>query len=188
MKHNMKEEIICAGFGGQGIMVMGKLLAHVGMDIGHNVTWMPSYGAEVRGGTAHSMIVVSDEEIASPKVNNPSVAVVMNKPSFDKFHDKVIKDGVLLINSSLIEEDLGYLDINVVKIPATETASGLGNIRVSNMVMIGALIAIKEIFKIDDFLRCIKEIIPVRRHNLIPINEKAIRKGIELANNQNLKI
>ena len=136
----MKEEIIFAGFGGQGIMLMGKALSYAAMNNGKHVTWMPSYGAEVRGGTAHSMVIISDEIIASPVVKEPSMCIVMNRPSLQKFETKVKKNGFLIVNKSLIDIDAERKDIDILNIPATSMASELGNLKVANMVMLGALL------------------------------------------------
>lgn len=177
----MEEEIICAGFGGQGIMVLGKLLAYVGMKSGYNVTWMPSYGAEVRGGTAHSMVRISNNEIASPRVISPNVAIVMNKPSYEKFRSKMKKGGVLFINSSLIIAEQKRDDITSVLVPATEIATKLGEQKVANMVMMGSYIKKQQLFKREEVVEGLEEVIPAHRQNLIPINKKAIKTGYKLA-------
>src|SRR3989338_680021 len=125
-----REEIICAGFGGQGIMLMGKLLSYAGMKRRYNVTWMPSYGAEVRGGTAHCMVVISDKDIPSPILDKPDICIVMNAPSMIKFERSVKKGGLLIINTSLIPDKLRRRDLNVIKLPFTDIAQRLGSIRV----------------------------------------------------------
>jgi len=173
----MHEKIICAGFGGQGIMILGKLLTYAGMNKGFNVTWMPSYGAEVRGGTAHSMVIISDSHIAFPRVINPTIAIVMNRPSFTKFEKKIVSNGILFVNSSLVKMDSKRDDIEIIKVPATEMASSLGNDRVANMVVAGSLISKKRLFTLQEVLDCLKEVIPERGHDLIPVNEKAITLG-----------
>lgn len=175
----MKEEIIFAGFGGQGIMLMGKAISYAAMNNGMHVTWMPSYGAEVRGGTAHSMVVISEEAIASPVVKEPTICVVMNRPSLQKFESRVKQDGVILINKSLIDIQAKRKDIEIFNIPATDMASELGSIRVANMVMLGALLARRDILSLKSLLDALKDVIPGSHHDMIPINEKAIRKGYE---------
>ncbi|MDP6685821.1 MAG: 2-oxoacid:acceptor oxidoreductase family protein [Candidatus Omnitrophota bacterium] len=175
----MKEDIIFAGFGGQGIMLMGKALAYAAMSNGKFVTWMPSYGAEVRGGTAHSMVIISDSPIASPVVKQPSICVAMNKPSFQKFREKVKSKGLLVINKSLIASACKRKDVDVLEIPATDMAIELGNSRVSNMITLGALLAKRNIFPVEDLIDRLEDIIPVSRKNMIPINKEAIRKGYE---------
>ena len=175
----MREDIIFAGFGGQGIMLMGKALSYAAMKKGKFVTWMPSYGAEVRGGTAHSMVVISDLPIASPIVREPSICVVMNKPSFQKFESKVTKGGLLVINKSLIDASSGRNDIDILEIPATDMASSLGNTRIANMIVLGGLLAKRNIFKAQILIDSLKDVISQGRKNMIPINEEAIKKGYE---------
>ena len=175
----MKEEIIFAGFGGQGIMLMGKTLSYAAMNEGKNVTWMPSYGAEVRGGTAHSMVVISDTPIASPVVKEPGICIVMNKPSLKKFEPKIRPGGTLIINKSLAEIETKRSDIDILKIPATDMALKLGNPRVGNMIMLGALLARKDLLPIEFLIQSLKDVIPRHHHNMIAINEKAIREGYE---------
>jgi len=175
----VREDIIFAGFGGQGIMLMGKALSYAAMKKGKFVTWMPSYGAEVRGGTAHSMVVISDLPIASPIVREPSICVVMNKPSFQKFENKVTKGGLLVINKSLIDASSGRDDIDILEIPATDMASSLGNTRIANMIALGGLLAKRNIFKAQILIDSLKNVISKGRKNMIPINEEAIKKGYE---------
>ena len=175
----MREEIIFAGFGGQGIMFMGKAIAYAAMNEGKFVTWIPSYGAEVRGGTAHSMVIVSDSLIASPVVRQPSICVVMNKPSFDKFEGKVKEKGLLVINSSLVESQTKRKDIDVLKVPATDMAFKLGNPRVSNMIILGALLAAKDLLNPESLVESLAELIPKSRKDLLSINKEAISQGYE---------
>jgi len=175
----MREDIIFAGFGGQGIMLMGKLLSYAAMKKERFVTWMPSYGAEVRGGTAHSMVVVSGSSIASPVVREPSICVVMNSPSLQKFENKVKKGGLLVINKSLVEATSGRDDIDTLEIPVTDMASSLGNPRTANMIALGALLAKRHILEVQSLIDSLKDVIPKSRKNMIPINEEAIKKGYE---------
>lgn len=173
----MKEEVVFAGFGGQGIMVMGKVLAWAAMRESLKVTWMPSYGAEVRGGTAHSMVVVSDEMIPSPVVTNPSACVVMNRPSLDRFEELVTSGGTLVINSTLIDREVSRTDINVLKIPLTEMATKLGNVRCANMIALGALNARLKMVSMKALVDALKEVIPSSHRGLLPMNEEALREG-----------
>ena len=175
----MIEEIVFAGFGGQGIMFMGKALAYAAMKRDKFVTWMPSYGAEVRGGTAHSMVVISDKVIASPVVKEPSVCVVMNKPSFDKFNSKVTKGGILVVNKSMIEIGEKRKDIGILEVPATDMAYELGNSRVSNMIILGALLSKRDILPVQSLIDILGDIIPKSRQKMLPINQDAVRKGYE---------
>lgn len=176
----MREEAIFAGFGGQGIMVMGKLLAWAAMREGLKVTWMPSYGAEVRGGTAHSMVVISDEMIPSPVVSAPSACVVMNRPSLDKFEELIKPDGTLVMNTTLIDRQPTRKDISILKIPLTQMATKLGNIRCANMIALGALNAKLKLVSLKVLIESLKEVIPPHRHDLLPVNEEALKEGTKL--------
>jgi 2-oxoglutarate ferredoxin oxidoreductase subunit gamma len=171
------EEVIMAGFGGQGVMLMGQLLAYSGMKEDKEVSWMPSYGPEMRGGTANCTVIVSKERIASPVVSKPTTVIVMNRPSLDKFESQVKEGGNLFINSSLIEKEAKRDDINVIKVPANEIANELGNNRVANMVMLGAFIAKTEVVDFDAVMSALKKVLPEHRHNLLPLNEKALKRG-----------
>ena len=173
----MKEEIIMAGFGGQGVMSMGKILAYAGMKEQNEVSWIPSYGPEMRGGTANCTVIVSDKKIPSPMSSNPDSIMVMNYPSLEKFIDKVKSGGLVLINSSLIEVEVERDDVEVIKVPANEIAKELGNNKVANMVMLGSYITKKKVVGLYTVKNALKEILPERRHNLIPINEKALERG-----------
>lgn len=176
----MREEAIFAGFGGQGIMVMGKLLAWAAMREGLKVSWMPSYGAEVRGGTAHSMVVVSDEIIPSPVVSAPTACVVMNRPSLDRFEELIKPNGTLVMNTTLIDKQTIRNDISILKIPLTEMATKLGNLRCANMIALGALNAKLKIVSLKVLIESLKEVIPPYRHSLLPINEEALKEGAKL--------
>jgi len=136
----MQTEIILAGFGGQGIMFAGQLIAYTAMDAGLEVTWIPSYGPEMRGGTANCTVIISDEEIGSPTVKNPTAALAFNQPSLQKYENDVISGGVLIANKSLIEQNIERGDIESLMIPANEIAEILGEKRLANMVMLGALL------------------------------------------------
>ncbi len=174
----MKEEIICAGFGGQGIMMLGKLMAQGALDKGFNVAWMPSYGAEVRGGTAHCMVSISDEEIASPVLSLYDTAVLMNNPSLNKFISRIRPKGTLILNSSLADGEVKREDITVLEIPMTEIAHKLGNVRVANMVALGVYIRKKKIFAKEIAEEGIKSIFQGNKE-LIDINIKALGEGLK---------
>lgn len=176
----MREEAIFAGFGGQGIMVMGKLLAWAAMREGLKTSWMPSYGAEVRGGTAHSMVVVSDEMIPSPVVSSPTACVVMNRPSLDRFEELIKPNGTLVMNTTLIDKNTTRNDIDILKIPLTEMATKLGNVRCANMIALGVLNAKLKIVSPKALVDSLKEVIPPHRHGLLPINEEALKEGARL--------
>ena len=175
----MKQEIIMAGFGGQGVMLMGQVLAGAGMLEGKHVSWLPSYGPEMRGGTANCHVIVSDEPIASPYVAEPDVVIAMNLPSMDKFAPQLKKDGTLIINSSLIEVEPERTDINIVKVPANEIAGEVGSGRAANMVALGAFLGHLELAELDSIISSLKDNLPERHHKFIPLNEEAIKKGME---------
>ncbi|SDC02265.1 2-oxoglutarate ferredoxin oxidoreductase, gamma subunit [Candidatus Frackibacter sp. WG11] len=174
------EEVIMAGFGGQGVMLMGQLLTYAGMKEDKEVSWMPSYGPEMRGGTANCTVIVSKELIASPVVPNPTTAIVMNRPSLDKFESDIKEGGHLFINSSLIDKEAEREDVEVVKVPANEIANELGNSKVANMVMLGAFIAKTEVVDFDSVMDALADVLPEHRHNLLPLNEKALKRGKEV--------
>jgi len=173
------EEILCAGFGGQGIMFMGKLLAQAGLAANKNVTWMPSYGAEVRGGTAYSMVKLSNYEIASPIVANPDILIVMNKPSFVKYADKVKDGGTLIANRSLIDDLYKRNGIKVVNIQMTQIASKLGNTRCANMVAIGSIARSSKMISLRNIVAALKDMFK-GREELFLLNKKALEKGYKL--------
>ncbi|MFH1782927.1 MAG: 2-oxoacid:acceptor oxidoreductase family protein [Candidatus Omnitrophota bacterium] len=175
----MIERFVFAGFGGQGIMLMGKVLAYAAMKEDKYVTWMPSYGAEVRGGTAHSMVVISDNLVASPIVKDPTICVVMNSPSLKKFEGKVQKKGLLIINRSLIKESSKRNDIDILEVNATDIAEDMGNPRIANMVMLGAILGKRGILKLDSLLDALKDVISKKYSDMISLNEKALKKGYE---------
>ncbi|SES62529.1 2-oxoacid:acceptor oxidoreductase family protein [Anaerobranca gottschalkii] len=170
-------DMILAGFGGQGVMSMGQLIAYAGMLEGKEVSWMPSYGPEMRGGTANCTVVVSEEPIGSPVVTEPQVVVAMNLPSLDKFESMVKPGGVLIINSSLINRSCQREDITVIEVPANEIANELGNLKVANMVVLGTLIAQTKVVSKESIIESLKKVLPEHRHNLIPMNEEALNRG-----------
>jgi 2-oxoglutarate ferredoxin oxidoreductase subunit gamma len=176
------EEIVIAGFGGQGIMLAGKLLAQTAMNAGKEVTYMPSYGAEVRGGTANCMVVISESEIACPVVGQPDSLIVMNKASLHKFGPRLKKDGLLIMNSSLIDE-IPQLDssIEVIAIPADELAVELGNKKSANMVILGAYIRRRGHLSIETAAQALPVTIAERYHNTLLVNTEALKRGAEFA-------
>ncbi|MEA3453758.1 MAG: 2-oxoacid:acceptor oxidoreductase family protein [Candidatus Caldatribacteriota bacterium] len=176
----MLEKVIIAGFGGQGVMLMGRLLAYAGMLEGKNVAWMPSYGPEMRGGTANCTVIISSEEIASPVVPDPMSIIAMNKPSLDKFEPTVQKDGLILVNSSLIEQKVNRDDVSVVKVPANDIANELGNTRVANMVALGAYIKKSGVLKMETIFKALEKALTGPKQKLLDINKKALKQGVEL--------
>ena len=177
----MQTEIIFSGFGGQGALFAGQVLAFAAMDAGHDVTWMPSYGPEMRGGTANCTVVIADEEIGSPTVKHPMAAVVMNLPSLDKFEPLIAQGGVLIVNSSLVNRDPIRTDISWVMIPAQEIAEMIGPRRLLNMVMLGALLEKLPILSLDDMKAALNAHLPERHKKLLASNLQALEKGAAFA-------
>jgi 2-oxoglutarate ferredoxin oxidoreductase subunit gamma len=177
----MLQEMIFAGFGGQGVLSMGTLLAYAAMKEGKEVSWMPSYGPEMRGGTANCIVNISDQPISSPIVSAYDVAIVFNQPSLKKFEPKVKKGGILIWESTTIKEPPSREDIKIYPIPAIEKATHeLKNVKVMNMLMLGVLVKISGIVKKESVLQALKETLPERYHHLIPLNKEAIDLGMTL--------
>jgi 2-oxoglutarate ferredoxin oxidoreductase subunit gamma len=177
----METSIIISGFGGQGALFAGQVLTYAAMDEGKNTTWIPSYGPEMRGGTARCTIVISDEEIGSPLVLKPDIAVVLNLPSLD-FLEPLLKPGGLMIaNQSLIDRDFKRDDFTGVFIPAQEIAEGIGEKRMLNMVMIGALLEANPILPMEAAKKALSDHIAERHKHTLPMNYEAMDKGAELA-------
>jgi len=173
----MTERIIIAGSGGQGIMLIGKVLAQAAMEDNLEVTWLPAYGAEVRGGTAHCMIVISDKPIGSPRIDKADIIIALNQLSFIKFFPRLKKGGLLIVNSSLVNVQAG---LRIVKYPFTDIALKIGNIKVANMVALGCLLGKREVVSVKNVLNIIKEMAPKDKPQLIAINQEALNKGMEL--------
>ena len=179
-KKELYEELIIAGFGGQGIMLAGKLLAQTAMNCGREVTYMPSYGAEVRGGTANCMLVIAENEIACPVVGNPDSLIIMNKASLTKFAPRLKNSGLLIYNSSLIGTNPQVDDsIEVIRLPADDLAVELGSIKAANMVALGAYLQARNLFEIESAAQALPEILAKRHHNTLPLNISALQKGAE---------
>lgn len=176
----MKKEIIIAGFGGQGVLSMGKILAYAGLMEGKEVTWMPSYGPEQRGGTANVTVILSDERISSPVLNTFDIAIILNQPSMEKFESKVKPGGILIYDGYGIHTTSQRTDINIYRIDAMDTATEMQNEKVFNMLILGGLLGICPMVKIDNVMLGLKKSLPERHHHLLPMNEEAIRKGMEI--------
>ncbi len=177
----MNEQIIIAGFGGQGVLLAGQILAYAGMNEGKNVSWLPSYGPEMRGGTANCNVVISDEEVGSPVVTDADCVMVMNRPSLEKFEKDVKKGGILIINSSLIEIEATRDDVKIIKVPANKIAEEAGSVKAANMVMIGAYNACAKVVDNKTIISCLEKIMGEKKAHLIPLNEKAIALGAKCA-------
>ena len=179
------EEIIMAGFGGQGILFLGKVLAEVGMATGSKVSWIPSYGPEMRGGTANCSVVISHEEIASPIVLEPDTLIAMNLPSVTKFEPKIKAGGIMIYNSSLINISDFRKDIKAYAVPASEMAIELGNDKVANVIMAGAYAKLSGKFKYDEVIDAFPKFMPASKKELLDININAFKKGYEFAEKLN---
>ena len=176
-----EHEIICAGFGGQGVLSTGSIIAYSGMIEGKEVSWMPSYGPEMRGGTANCIVIVSDNRISSPIITKFDTAFVLNQPSLDKFENAVKPGGLLLYEQSTIIHPPTRDDIEVACIPAIEEADKLKSKQVANMIMVGAFLEKRPIVKMETIISTLKKVLPEHRHHMIPVNEQALNRGKELA-------
>ena len=170
----MKEEIIIAGFGGQGVLSMGKILAYAGLMENLEVTWMPSYGPEQRGGTANVTVIISDKSISSPVLDTYDTAVILNQQSLDKFEAKVKPGGTIIYDPAGIHRPPTRTDITVVPVDAMTAAIEMNNTKTYNMILLGALLKQRKIVSTDAVIRGLKKTLPERHHHLIPLNEKAI--------------
>ncbi len=173
----INEKVICAGFGGQGVMLMGQLLSYAANENNLNTLWYPSYGPETRGGTANCSVTISEAKVNSPVISQADSIFIMNNPSLDKFEDKVKPGGRILINSSLVERKINRQDINAYYIPVNEMAVDLGNGRVANMIMIGAYLEITNLFEKEIILKLLKKSFGDAKAHLIEINDTAIEAG-----------
>jgi 2-oxoglutarate ferredoxin oxidoreductase subunit gamma len=175
----MHEEVIISGFGGQGALFAGQLLTYTGMDEGWHVTWIPSYGPEMRGGTAHCIVIISDDDIGSPIIRQPTIAIVMNPPSMEKYDLLVRPGGLLVANSTLIRDRSQRDDITTVYVPANELAAELGNVKMANVILLGAMLGKREILPIESVKRTMDQHIPERRKHIIEPNKRALDRGIQ---------
>jgi 2-oxoglutarate ferredoxin oxidoreductase subunit gamma len=173
----MQTEIVIAGFGGQGVLFAGQVLAYAAMDNDMKVTWIPSYGPEMRGGTANCTVIISEEEIGSPLVRNPRAVIAMNLPSLDKYEPLLIEGGSLIVNASLVDRPIERDDIQCTLITANEIAESLGDKRMTNMVMVGALLAQIPVLPIEAIEKALEDHLPERHIKLLPLNFEALRAG-----------
>jgi 2-oxoglutarate ferredoxin oxidoreductase subunit gamma len=174
----MQSEIMFAGFGGQGILLSAKIIAHAAMEEGREVAWVPSYGPEMRGGTAYCTVVISDRLIGSPIIRNPMHLVAMNRPSLEKFAPMVKPNGIILVNSSLIDIPSGRTDVDELRVPVNDIAVELGNVRSANIVALGAFVARSRLVSRETLQACVKSEIS-KKAKLIPLNMEALEKGYE---------
>ena len=175
----MREKIIIAGSGGQGIMLLGKVIAQAAILENKHVTWLPSYGPEVRGGTSHCMLIISGQEIGSPYIDKADSLIIMNGPSWLRFKDRQEKNGLTIVNSSLVSNSM-KTNKRLISHPFSEIAQALGNIKVANMLALGCLIAHKKILKAKNILKAISDIAPQDKRHLLGINQKALKAGERL--------
>jgi 2-oxoglutarate ferredoxin oxidoreductase subunit gamma len=179
----MTHEIIIAGFGGQGVLSMGKILAYAGLMEGMEVSWMPSYGPEQRGGTANVTVILSNERISSPILNEYDIAIILNQPSMDKFEPKVKKGGILIYDDYGIHKPVKRNDIKAYRINAMDTAAQLNMQKTFNMIVLGGLLKITNVVSLESVMEGLKKTLPERHHKLLPVNEEAIKKGMEIIRN-----
>ena len=177
---DMETRMIFAGFGGQGVQSLGQMITYAGMVEGKNVSWLPSYGPEMRGGTTNCHVIVADEPVGAPILATADAILVMNAPSFDKFEPMVEKGGLIVVNASLIERKAVRDDIDVVYVPANEIAMELGNIRTAGMVALGAFLKKTNVVTSENVLHAIPKVLGEGKEKLVAINEKALARGAEL--------
>ncbi len=177
----MQKEIIIAGFGGQGVLFGGQVLAYAAMDSGKDVTWIPSYGPEMRGGTANCTVVIADHEIGSPLVKNPPLAVALNLPSFDKYESTLAAGGTLIVNQSMVDRGPQRNDIHVIMVPCNTIAEEIGDKKLMNMVAMGALLSALPEVTVKDIEKALEGHLPARHKHLLPKNYEALKRGYEHA-------
>ena len=180
----MQTEVVIAGFGGQGVLFAGQILAYAAMDAGKEVTWIPSYGPEMRGGTANCTVVIADEEIGSPLVRHPRGLIAMNLPSLDKYEHQIQSEGIIIINTSLIDRRLVRDDLISVYIPANEIAESLGEKRLANIVLLGALITSLPVLDVSNIKQSIINHLPEKHRDLLPSNLQALKLGAEFVSQE----
>lgn len=174
MKNN---EIVIAGFGGQGILFAGKLLAYTGLVNGYEISWLPSYGPEMRGGTANCHVIMSEEPVASPLVTKPTALIAMNLPSLKKFEDAVVPGGLIIVDSSLITEKVSRKDVTVLEIPATKMADEMGVRKLANMILTGAFVKASGCVDFDGLLKGVAKCVPQGKPELLELNRKVLSMG-----------
>ena len=178
----MTEEIIVAGFGGQGVLSLGKILAYSGIMQDMEVSWFPSYGPEMRGGTANVTVIISQERVSSPVLNEFDTAILLNQQSVDKFESKVKEGGLLIYDGNGISRHPDRKDISIFRIDAADEAAKMSTTRTFNMIVLGGFLKIKPIVKLENVLAGLKKSLPPRYHHMIPVNEEAIMRGMEIIN------
>ena len=180
----MQKEIIIAGFGGQGVLFGGQVLAVAAMDAGKEVTWIPSYGPEMRGGTANCTVVIADEEIGSPLVEHPPLAIALNLPSFDKYEEMLQPGGTLVVNQSMVDREARRKDIRVLMVPCNQIAEEVGSRKLVNMVAIGALVSALPEIGLQALEKALTDHLPARHKDMLTKNHEALRRGFSAAKAQ----
>jgi len=175
---------IISGFGGQGVMLIGQILSYAAMEEGKHVTWLPSYGPEMRGGTANCMVVIDDEAVGSPIIDKPTEVIAMNIPSLIKFEDELEKEGTMILNSSVIDQEPERTDIKVVKIDANKIADEIGNLKVANMVLLGAYIEAAKIITLPAVQKALENKLTGKKAKLVQLNIEAVKRGMQVAKEQ----
>jgi len=177
----METSIIIAGFGGQGVLFAGQVLAYAAMDAGRHVTWIPSYGPEMRGGTANCTVIISHEPIGAPIVDRPDIAVVLNAPSFEKYEPLVQPGGLLIVNSAIVADQSTRDDIDVLYVPANHIAAELGSVKMLNMVVVGALLGARPVLSLEQIAQSLREHLPSSKQHLLEANIQVLQRGFEEA-------
>jgi len=176
----MTEEIIIAGFGGQGVLLMGKIMAYSGVIQGMEVSWMPSYGPEMRGGTANVIVIISSERISSPIIKHFDTGIILNQQSLDKFEHSIKPGGILIYDSNGITRHPERKDITIYRVDAAEEAGKMNSPKTFNMIVFGGFLKVKPIIKLENVIKGLKKSLPERYQNLVPVNEKALQRGLEI--------
>lgn len=176
----MTEELIIAGFGGQGVLSMGKILAYSGIMQGMEVSWFPSYGPEMRGGTANVTVILSQERVNSPVLHLYDTAIVLNQQALDKFESRIKKGGILLYDGNGITRHPERRDIRIFRIDAAEEAARMASIKTFNMIVLGAYLRIKPVVELENVMKGLKKSLPARHHHLLAVNETAVKRGLEI--------
>lgn len=176
----MNEEIIIAGFGGQGVLSMGKIMAYSGIMQDMEVSWMPSYGPEMRGGTANVIVILSNDRISSPIVRHFDTAIILNQQSLDKFESSVKPGGILIYDGNGITRHPERKDISVYRVDAAEEAGKMGSPKIFNMIVLGGFLKVKPLIEMENVIKGLKKSLPERYHKLIPMNEEALKRGQEI--------
>jgi 2-oxoglutarate ferredoxin oxidoreductase subunit gamma len=177
----MTHDILIAGFGGQGVLSMGMTLAYAGMIEGKEVSWMPSYGPEMRGGTANCIVILSDHKISSPILTRFESVVALNQPSLDKFEKTVKPEGLLIYDSTNIIHQPSRADVTICAVPASQSAVEMKNTKVMNMIVLGAFLELRPVVSLKSVLEALRHVLPERHHRLIPLNQQALENGRGLA-------